>query len=326
MTRLIDLRALPLDPAEVEAAVSHPGAGAVVSFLGRVRDHNDGKVVTLLEYEAYAPMAVREMTRIVDCLETKYPTTQLAILHRVGMLEVGELAVVCAASAPHRDEAFCACRELIDSIKADVPIWKREHGPEGPYWVGWEDARCTGQHESGGHHSCDHSHAPESNAPSFRGLVCLCLTVSDSRTLETDESGKLGEALLSRLGAKTQRLLVRDEREEITGAVSDALQRGVSLIVLSGGTGIGPRDVTIEAIEPLLERKIDGFGETFRQLSMAEVGTRAILSRALAGSSGQSIIAALPGSPKAVRLGLTDLLIPILPHAFKMLRGEGHGN
>jgi molybdopterin synthase catalytic subunit len=68
------------------------------------------------------------------------------VLHRVGRLSVGDLAVVCAASAPHRDEAFRACRLLIDRIKERVPIWKCEHGPDGPYWVGFRDARCTGHH------------------------------------------------------------------------------------------------------------------------------------------------------------------------------------
>jgi molybdopterin synthase catalytic subunit len=130
--------ALSID--DVVARVSHPGAGAVDVFVGRVREENDGQTVVLLEYEAYRPMALAEMERIARELETD--GVRVAAAHRVGSLRVGEIAVVCAASAPHRAEAFAACRALIDSIKHRVPIWKREHGPEGAYWVGWRDARC----------------------------------------------------------------------------------------------------------------------------------------------------------------------------------------
>jgi molybdopterin synthase catalytic subunit len=95
-------------------------------------------------------MALAEMQRIVDELELEIPGVTLAVTHRVGALRVGELAVVCAASSKHRPEAFKACRRLIDEIKARVPIWKREHGPDGAYWVGWRDARCEA-HDHGTH-------------------------------------------------------------------------------------------------------------------------------------------------------------------------------
>lgn len=147
--------ALSLD--EAIAAVSHPGAGGVVTFVGVVRDHNDGRPVVKLEYEAYDQMAVAEMKRIADEIEAQIAGVRVSALHRKGALLVGDAAVVCAASAPHRGEAFEACRLLIDRIKARVPIWKREHGPEGAYWVGWEDARCGDEaHGSHGHHHHHH--------------------------------------------------------------------------------------------------------------------------------------------------------------------------
>jgi molybdopterin synthase catalytic subunit len=127
---------------EAVAHVKHAGAGAVCVFLGTVRDHNDGRAVVKLEYEAYASMAVAEMTRIAQEIAVEIVGVRLAVLHRVGALSVGDIAVVCAASAPHRGEAYRACRALIDRVKARVPIWKREHGPDGAYWVGWHDARC----------------------------------------------------------------------------------------------------------------------------------------------------------------------------------------
>jgi molybdopterin synthase catalytic subunit len=138
----VELRAAPLSLDEAVERVKHPGAGAVCVFLGMVRDHNDGRPVVKLEYEAYPAMAVAEMTRIAEEIEAETPGLRLAVQHRTGALVVGDVAVVCAASAPHRGEAYAACRALIDRVKARVPIWKREHGPEGAYWVGWEDARC----------------------------------------------------------------------------------------------------------------------------------------------------------------------------------------
>jgi len=134
----------PLDPSAVTSAVAHPGAGAVDLFIGLVRNHSLGQWVTRLEYEAYPSMARKEMRKLAEEIRAELPEVQLAALHRVGSLAVGEVAVVCAASAPHRAEAFLACRRLINEIKARVPIWKREWGPSGPYWVGWHDARCEG--------------------------------------------------------------------------------------------------------------------------------------------------------------------------------------
>ncbi len=122
--------------------MSHAGAGGIATFLGVVRDTNEGRAVTLLEYEAYGTMAEAELARIVAEIQAEMPGVRVAAMHRVGALHVGDAAVVCAASAPHRGEAFAACRALIDRLKARLPIWKREHGPDGPYWVGWADARC----------------------------------------------------------------------------------------------------------------------------------------------------------------------------------------
>jgi molybdopterin synthase catalytic subunit len=124
------------------AHVRHAGAGAVCVFLGTVRDHNDGRLVVRLEYEAYASMALAEMKRIASEIADELAGVRLAVVHRTGSLAVGDIAVVCATSAPHRGEAYAACRALIDRVKTRVPIWKREHGPDGAYWVGWQDARC----------------------------------------------------------------------------------------------------------------------------------------------------------------------------------------
>ena len=140
---LVDLRDVPLSIGEAMAAVEHASAGGTALFVGTVRNENENRAVTLLEYEAYPSMAIKEMKAIVQELEAEIPGARLAVLHRIGKLTVGDVAVVCAASAPHRGEAFRACRALIDRIKERVPIWKREHGPGGPHWVGWHDARSA---------------------------------------------------------------------------------------------------------------------------------------------------------------------------------------
>jgi molybdopterin synthase catalytic subunit len=147
----------PLSLDVLLASVSHAGAGAVVTFAGTVRDTNDGRSVTKLEYEAYASMATAEMMRICREIEDEVPGVRVAVHHRTGPLAVGATAVLCAASAPHRGEAFRACRLAIDRVKERVPIWKREHGPDGPYWVGWVDARCS--------EDAEHVHGGGSNTP-----------------------------------------------------------------------------------------------------------------------------------------------------------------
>ena len=135
------LRDAPLSVDEAIASVKHDaGAGAVCAFLGIVRNHAEGHAVVKLEYEAYAGMAVAEMNRIADEIAQEIPDVRVAMMHRTGTLGVGDVAVVCAASAPHRDEAYRACRALIDRVKARVPIWKREHGADGAWWVGWQDS------------------------------------------------------------------------------------------------------------------------------------------------------------------------------------------
>lgn len=151
---MMDVRETPLSVDEVLASVRRPGAGGIAVFVGVVRDESAGRAVTQLEYSAYVSMAKKEMERIGAEIEAEIEGARVSAIHRVGLLEVGDSAIVCAASAPHRAEAFKACRELIDRIKGRVPVWKREIGPGGVEWVGWEDARCGpgGHDHPGGHH------------------------------------------------------------------------------------------------------------------------------------------------------------------------------
>ena len=128
--------ASPLDLGEVVRAVEGEDAGGLVTFSGCVRQQTHGRRVVRLEYEAYAPMAERGMAAIGVEAQERWPQSRLAIVHRVGVLAPGELAVVIAAAAPHRAEAFEACRHAIERLKQDVPIWKKEVFEDGAVWVG----------------------------------------------------------------------------------------------------------------------------------------------------------------------------------------------
>ena len=155
---------------------------------------------------------------------------------------------------------------------------------------------------------------PRHDPPAPQGVAIL--TISDTRTLETDTSGAAIESLAAAAGWRiAARAIVRDEPAEITAAVrrfcSDAT---VSAVVATGGTGLAPRDLTPETLEPLFERRLEGFGELFRTLSFQEIGPRAVLSRATAGVIAGRIVFVLPGSEPAVRLAMERLIIPVTGH------------
>lgn len=136
VVRLLALRDTPLDVAEVLAAVDDPRAGGVVSFTGVVRDHDGGRGVQELEYEAH-PGAEEALRAVAEKVAAELPVHAVAAVHRTGLLRVGDVAVVVAASAAHRAEAFEAARRLIDDLKAAVPIWKRQVFDDGDgEWVG----------------------------------------------------------------------------------------------------------------------------------------------------------------------------------------------
>lgn len=173
-------------------------------------------------------------------------------------------------------------------------------------------------------HAPPHAHAPHAphDRRDLRVARAAVITVSDTRTLADDEGGALVAELVAAAGHEVaRRRIVPDDREAIAGAVLEACEEGLELVITTGGTGIAPRDVTYEAVEGLLDKRLDGFGEAFRARSWAQVGARSVLSRALAGTRGRALVAALPGSPKAVRLALEEVLLPIVPHALGLLGG-----
>lgn len=180
----------PLDPARCRTALEDPSAGGYASFEGWVRDHNEGRTVQRLEYEAFEALALKEGERIVAEAVGRFGVTRAACVHRVGSLAIGELAVWVGVSAAHRGEAFAACRYIIDEVKHRVPIWKKEHYADGDSgWVNCERCAAAAHDHDGEHvhaHEHTHPHAHE-HAP----------THDYSRQIALPEVGRAGQAKLS---------------------------------------------------------------------------------------------------------------------------------
>ncbi|HEY5093848.1 MAG TPA: molybdenum cofactor biosynthesis protein MoaE [Candidatus Eremiobacteraceae bacterium] len=136
MTKRFLLSGEPLDEAAVASTVASPGAGALVTFVGRVRARSLDRDVSRLEYEAYPEMVEGVFKQIADEVRVKFAVDGIAIHHRTGVLSVGDTSVIIAVAAEHRQPAFDACRFAIDRLKQIAPIWKKEHGPDGAVWVG----------------------------------------------------------------------------------------------------------------------------------------------------------------------------------------------
>ena len=136
MAELFEITAAPIDPTRLLAAVADPAAGASVLFLGTTRNENAGRRVTRLEYEAFTSMAVREMRQLARQAQRRWPLRRVAMVHRTGVVPIGDTSVGIAVSAAHRAEAFEACHWLIDRLKEIVPIWKKEHFRGGTVWIG----------------------------------------------------------------------------------------------------------------------------------------------------------------------------------------------
>jgi len=147
------------------------------------------------------------------------------------------------------------------------------------------------------------------------------ITISDTKDESSDESGRILRSGIEAAGHELVRYaIVRDETPAILGSLEDAIRAGADAVVTNGGTGVAPRDVTIEALEPLFEKRLDGFGDLFRHLSFETVGAAAMLSRAVAGTYRGAAVFCLPGSPDAVQLAWRELIAPELPHLVGLLR------
>ncbi len=136
---MIEITHAVLDPAAVAAKVSRDTNGAVVTFLGSTRDSTGGRKVLYLEYEAYRPMADKQLAVVAEEMRERFDVEDVAIFHRLGRLEIGDISLVVAVASPHRENAFEACKYSIDRIKQIVPIWKKEFFEGGEVWVGSQE-------------------------------------------------------------------------------------------------------------------------------------------------------------------------------------------
>lgn len=176
-------------------------------------------------------------------------------------------------------------------------------------------------HHGHGHGRDESSPVKQHRAQGRRAARCMVVTVSDTRDLASDKSGQRAADLLTEAGHVVRsREIVTDDRAAIAALVrAAAADPEIDAVVLTGGTGIAPRDVTYEAIDELLEKRLHGFGELFRNLSYVEIGSAAMLSRAIGGVLGRTVVFALPGSTKAVELGVTKLIAPELGHMIGLI-------
>jgi molybdopterin adenylyltransferase len=168
----------------------------------------------------------------------------------------------------------------------------------------------------------------EHHEKAHKSVGCAVITISDTRTEETDSSGRRVKELLAEQGHRvTSYLILKDEPKDIQAALRHLLNdHNTDAVITNGGTGISPRDTTFETIRQLLDKEIAGFGELFRALSYQDIGAAAMLSRALAGVAKGKMVISLPGSTGAVELGMTKLVLPELGHMIFLLKGEGHGH
>jgi len=135
----------PIDPRQAEAAVGGPDRGALASFQGVVRDHHAGRRVRRLEYHAYRPMAEAILAEVAAEAAARFGTPHIAIVHRIGDLGVGETSLLVVVAAVHRREALAACAWLVDEVKARAPIWKKEFGDDGVFWIEGPDGCRVGE-------------------------------------------------------------------------------------------------------------------------------------------------------------------------------------
>jgi molybdenum cofactor biosynthesis protein B len=175
-------------------------------------------------------------------------------------------------------------------------------------------------HDGPHHHHHHHEPVAQHRQEAVSSVACFVITCSDTRDSKTDEGGSLVRAKLEAAGHSVVGTdLVKDEVPAIQAAIEHAREHGARAIVLTGGTGLSSRDVAIEAVTPLFDKAIPGFGELFRLLSWEQVGSAAMLSRAAAGVSRGAVLFALPGSPRAVELAMERLILPELGHLVRQL-------
>lgn len=324
--------------------------GGVVSFVGTVRDYAGDDAVTAMELEHYPGMTEKELEKIETAARARFGVEEVLVVHRVGRLAVQDNIVLVVAAARHRADAFDACRFMIDHLKVKATFWKKEITPNGEKWVDscpgceaaasqWTDLKAPAHthpveekpphppalphghdHPKSAHHD-HHAHAKKIN---WSGLRVGILTLSDSRDLARDKSGDALEGLVLAAGGEVaKREIMPDDEARISGLLVEwSDQGGLDVILTTGGTGPGPRDVTPEATRAVTEKELPGLSEEIRKRGLEQVRS-ALFTRGVAALRGHTLIVNLPGSTRGAAHSF-EAVADVVPHALKMVHGGGH--
>lgn len=326
----------------------NPKIGGVVSFLGTVRDfttQREGATtgVTALILEHYPGMTTLELEKIETAARARFAVEELLVVHRIGRLLVEENIVLVVAAAAHRAEAFDACRFVIDHLKVHATFWKKEVTQSGEQkWVHacpgceaaasqWDDLKHVSHTnhpaQEHGHFVADNPQPPPHHADhstSWKGLHVGILTLSDSRDRASDRSGDALEGLVLGFGAHvTVREIIPDESQRLQDRLvhwSD--EKKLDVVLTTGGTGPGPRDVTPEATRFVCNRELPGFAELIRSEGLKQT-RNAIFTRGITAFRGSTLVINLPGSTRGAVHSL-GVIADRVPHALRMAHGGGH--
>ncbi|MBF0124071.1 MAG: molybdenum cofactor biosynthesis protein MoaE [Magnetococcales bacterium] len=284
--------------------------GGIVSFVGVVREFTGDERVTAIELEHYPGMTESELQQIATEAREQFTVEGVTIVHRVGRLAAAEQIVLVVVAAAHRAAAFDACRYTIDQLKQRATLWKKEIAADVSRWVD----HCPGCHS-----------ATTAKHGEWSGLRVAVVTLSDSRTIDNDQSG---DALVQQLEARgatvAYRHLLPDDRAMIGQLLIElADQRRLDVVLTSGGTGPGPRDVTPEATRDVCDRELPGLAELIRQQGLQQVRS-AVLTRGIVALRHQTVVVNLPGSTRGASHSF-HAIADLIPHILRMARGGGHG-
>ncbi|MBF0295633.1 MAG: molybdenum cofactor biosynthesis protein MoaE [Magnetococcales bacterium] len=314
---------------EVEALLQgRTMVGGVVTFVGTVRDLAEGDALEAMILEHYPGMTEAELARIEAAARARFAVEEILVVHRVGRLQVADNIVLVVATARHRADAFDACRYMIDYLKKSATFWKQEITTGGTArWVevcpGCEAAagRWEEPNNMPGCKEHDHGHG---RTVAWHDVRVGILTLSDSRERATDASGDALEGLVRGYGGVVAaRDLLPDDREKIRERLHHwAREEQLNVILTTGGTGPGPRDVTPEATRDVCDRELPGFAELIRAAGLRKKRSAA-LTRGVSAFCDRTLVINLPGSTRGAVESL-EAVADLVPHALRMAHGGGH--
>ncbi|MBF0622338.1 MAG: molybdenum cofactor biosynthesis protein MoaE [Magnetococcales bacterium] len=331
--------------------------GGIALFVGTVREStpgDGGDTVAAIELEHYPGMTERELAQVEADALRRFPVDVVHVVHRIGRLEVGENIVLVITASSHRAEAFEACRYVIDHLKIRATFWKKEFLVDGTErWVDicpgceaaachWDDLKGLAHthpvepkshhpqdhgkhlgHRHHGHHK-DHGHIHNHKTVDWNGLRVGLLTLSDSRSLSQDTSGDALAKMIAGFGGDlVNREILPDDQGQIEQClVNWADSDHLNLILTTGGTGPGPRDITPEATKAVCDKVLPGVAEEIRRQGLKQVRS-AVLTRGVAAVRGETLVVNLPGSRRGSTFSLAAVA-DLVPHIVRMVKGGGH--